>query len=357
MPGIGIIGGRFGGGSASIIVGVYSDAGHTTPITENQFGQTVYIKAVATYAAVSYLFIARLGDDLYFIDENGTGEATWIIDVPVGNIEIIVIADDEVSNSTDFTITGLLLDLFPNATYAFSHHQLRVSQTLAATVRRSSDNAVANFGFVSGEIDVAGIAAFVGVGNGFALTWEDQSGNNNNASQVIAADQPKMVSSGTVETFLGKSILVFNGTSTHMQLTASMPQPSTYFAVAKQNSLVGNQTLISSDSISARHQIGTTGGQYSLIAGNTITGGVPNINERQFTALFNGVSSQLWIDGVSVISGNAGSQTVTNPTIGTVIAPYPQNLWNGHIKTIVGYPSDQSANRAAIETIINTFSS
>ena len=48
---IGITGGRFGGGGTpvpSVTLGVFSDAGHTTPITQADFGETIYIKAVVT---------------------------------------------------------------------------------------------------------------------------------------------------------------------------------------------------------------------------------------------------------------------------------------------------------------------
>ena len=61
MPGIGITGGRFssgGGGSASITIGVFSDAGLTNPITSADFGDTVYINLTTSIASpTEYRFL------------------------------------------------------------------------------------------------------------------------------------------------------------------------------------------------------------------------------------------------------------------------------------------------------------
>uniref|UniRef100_UPI0040484C0B hypothetical protein n=1 Tax=Yoonia sp. TaxID=2212373 RepID=UPI0040484C0B len=337
---------------SSISIGVFSDAGHTTPITEEQFGQRVYIQAVASYAAVSYLFIARLGDDFYFIDENGTGEVSWDIDAPAGNIEIIVIADDEISNLTGFTITGLLFDIFSGARFGFSHHQLRVAQTQVIRCVRSSDNANVYIGFTAnGEPNETEIIAHVGVGNGFYLEWLDQSGNGNNATQSTIAEQPRLVTSGTIEKYLGKIIVKFDGANDNIGMAVSMPNPSTYFIVVKANSTADN--MIMSSSSGSRNQIDYSSGAYRMFAGTALSGGIVNTDEHLITALFNGANSRLWVDGVLVASGNAGTQTPTRLDFGK----FGLFLLNGHIKTAIGYPSDQTANRVGIEAVINAFTS
>ena len=337
---------------SSISIGVFSDAGHTTPITEEQFGQMVYIQAVASYAAVSYLFIARLNDDFYFIDENVTGTVAWDIDAPVGNIEIIVIADDEISNLTGFTITGLLFDIFSGARFGFSHHQLRAAQTQVIRCVRSSDNANVYIGFTAnGEPDETEIIAHVGVGNGFYLEWLDQSGNGNNATQSTIAEQPKLVTSGTIEKYLGKIIVKFDGANDNIGMAVSMPNPSTYFIVVKANSTADN--MIMSSSSGSRNQIDYSSGAYRMFAGTALSGGIVNTDEHLITALFNGANSRLWVDGVLVASGNAGTQTPTRLDFGK----FGLFLLNGHIKTAIGYPSDQTANRVGIEAVINAFTS
>jgi hypothetical protein len=97
--------------------------------------------------------------------------------------------------------TSLLLDTYTGATVAYSLRRLRTAYTgNAIRVRRSSDNAEQDFGFVSNVLDTASLLTFCGAGNGFITTWYDQSGNANNATQATAASQAQIVSSGAVIT-------------------------------------------------------------------------------------------------------------------------------------------------------------
>jgi hypothetical protein len=57
----------------------------------------------------------------------------------------------------------LLLDLFPNASVAYSLRKLRTAYSGSAIrVRRSSDNAEQNIGFVGGDLDTQSLLDFVG---------------------------------------------------------------------------------------------------------------------------------------------------------------------------------------------------
>jgi len=96
--------------------------------------------------------------------------------------------------------TGLL-DLYPNATRAYSVRKLKSNYAgNAFTVRRSSDGATQDIGFIGDNLDTGSLSTFVGANNGFITTWYDQSGNNVNATQATEADQPQVVSSGTILT-------------------------------------------------------------------------------------------------------------------------------------------------------------
>jgi hypothetical protein len=114
MPGIGIIGGRFGGGSSgggSLTIGVFSDAGHTTPITQADFGETIYIKAVVTgITATDYWLYIDNGIEAKVSDTNATGEFSYTIDL-TGTLSIAMIAADASNGVADsepfaFTVTG-----------------------------------------------------------------------------------------------------------------------------------------------------------------------------------------------------------------------------------------------------------
>ena len=95
--------------------------------------------------------------------------------------------------------SSYLLDTYSGASAGYSLRKL--SSTYSGScirVRRSSDNAEQDFGFVSNALDTSSLLTFVGANNGFVTTWYDQSGNGNNAIQSTALLQPKIVSTGSV---------------------------------------------------------------------------------------------------------------------------------------------------------------
>jgi hypothetical protein len=87
-----------------------------------------------------------------------------------------------------------LLDRY-SASVAFSLRRLRDSATRAIRVRRSSDSAELDLGFVGNNLDTASLLTFCGAGDGFVTTWYDQVGSNN-ATQTTAGNQPQIVASG-----------------------------------------------------------------------------------------------------------------------------------------------------------------
>ena len=95
----------------------------------------------------------------------------------------------------------LLLDTYP-ALAAYSLRKLRTAYTGSAIrVRRSSDNNEQDIGFNgSNELDITALLSFVGAGNGFVVTWYDQSATGHNFTQSTASLQPQIVSSGSVIT-------------------------------------------------------------------------------------------------------------------------------------------------------------
>lgn len=117
MPGIGIIGGRFGGGGGgstpTLTIGVYSDAGHTIPITEAEIESTVYIQATPTgITPTSYLFYSICSNNVMtFIAEQASGDFTWVVDANIAVNRIYVLATDDDDNwvgaDINFTVTGI----------------------------------------------------------------------------------------------------------------------------------------------------------------------------------------------------------------------------------------------------------
>ena len=89
-------------------------------------------------------------------------------------------------------------------TSAYSVRKLTPNATNCIRVRRSSDNAEQDIGFVlntpNALIDTTALLSFVGANNGFVVTWYDQSTTGHNFTQSTGSLQPQIVSSGSVVT-------------------------------------------------------------------------------------------------------------------------------------------------------------
>lgn len=246
----------------------------------------------------------------------------------------------------------LLLDLYPNAAAAYSLRKLRTAYVGSAIrVRRSSDNAEQDIGFVDNELDTASLLSFVGSGDGFVAKWYDQSGLGNDATNTAESAQPKIVSSGVVIKVNDVAAVDFDGTNDYLETDTftEIPQPTSYFGVFKFDASK-NQNIFDGSS-SGRQVIGETGTTYKLYGGIQITGGVSNTNQSSFNGFFSDTDS-LFINNISITSGNAGFDVIDKMVIGSNFLKSGAYL-NGKIQELILYPSDQSANREAIETNIN----
>ena len=266
---------------------------------------------------------------------------------------------------------SLLLDTYTNAAVAYSLRKLRTAYTgNAIRVRRSSDNAEQDFGFVSNVLDTASLLTFCGAGSGFVTTWYDQSGNGLNSTMSTAAQQPRIVNAGVLDVKNLKAGFRFDGTDDYLNRTAitALNSGNTYsiFSVAANettgvlgdilNTHNGSQRLLMA--VDTR----TTGGLYR-IATITNTSNITyatnlaspdgTANQRLQTVVVNGFNIAGWKDGV-VGSTDTYTGTYNNNRfdIGTFFAT---RFLKGYIQELIICPTNQSTNRTAIETDINTF--
>lgn len=138
------------------------------------------------------------------------------------------------------------LDIYPNATFAYSVRKLRSAYTGACMrVRRSSDNAEQDIGFVSNLLDTASLLSFVGAGDGFVTTWYNQAQNTYNMVQTVAMNQPTIVSAGSLITEGGKPSILYDGADDGFVCTpqafAVLNGSCSFFSVLKTSSTTGVQ--------------------------------------------------------------------------------------------------------------------
>lgn len=233
-------------------------------------------------------------------------------------------------------------------------------------VRRSSDDAV--LGFTMEECDDGTLVAWVGGGNnGFVRTVYDQSGNGRNATNTDNATQPKIVISGSLVTQNGHSAIYFDGDGDYLNA------PNTLYSVSQQYvnafsvyslaaggnfpTLIG--TLASGKAFLQLHNGSTRETRLATVrtALSAANGSVLTLGATYLTSSFaNRTNINLFLNGVSNISAadtDTNYQAFTSVRIGGSGGAGTIGALNGEISAVVFYTTDQSANRTAIETIIN----
>lgn len=149
--------------------------------------------------------------------------------------------------------------------------------------------------------------------------WDDQSGNGFNAVQATAAKQPTYRAS----VVNGHPTIRFDGTDDLMTTTFSstLAQPNTVFFVAKIN-VSGDKAFMDGLSDTTRAMVREFSGAWHYYAGGaaTVSGGTPDTAWHIFGMTWDGASSSLDVDGVTVASGDSGTQGLGGLTIGALYA-------------------------------------
>jgi hypothetical protein len=116
-----------------------------------------------------------------------------------------------------------ILNQFPGASLGLSLRLLDINYTgFCIKIRRSSDNAELDIGFINNELDTASLLDFVGSGNGFVTIIYDQVGSNN-MTQTTANLQGQIVSNGSVITLGGKPCIIRGSDNNGGYLSAYAP--------------------------------------------------------------------------------------------------------------------------------------
>lgn len=253
-----------------------------------------------------------------------------------------------------------LLDLFPTATLGFSLRKLSNSYNgNCIRVRRSSDNAALDIGFVNNVIDTASLLSFVGSGSGFVTIWYNQA-TNNNATQTTAVNQPRIVNAGVLEVKNGEPCLQFSGnqwfnlgsTITEINSTTALVMGRTDSNPVRRMSIFGTSVnancasiLLLSNILFLQRQNGfsqttsadtlTNQSIYFAQKGVGVTKVFKNTNE---------LASTFTPSAINNTFNQIGRYTTNNPI-----------FTDGQIQEIVYWQTDEIANKVGIETNINSF--
>jgi hypothetical protein len=197
-------------------------------------------------------------------------------------------------------VNANLLDLFPGARTAVSLRKLRSAYNgNCIRVRRSSDSATLDIGFVNNILDISTLTTFVGSGSGFISIWYDQSGNGLNFIQNTSANQPAIIISGVLQTVNGKPAVNIDTSSKNLQVNFPAPYVrkitntfdvtrtsdtnfvlyhggSSSFAFVAASTQGSTNTLVNGDAVSQIYKNNvlqtlplTRGASYNIISTNT----------------------------------------------------------------------------------------
>jgi len=260
-----------------------------------------------------------------------------------------------------------LLDTYPNAAAAYSLRKLRIGYTGDAIEVRidTTGQPTYDIGFVDGELDTATLEGYCTGGlDAYVTTWYDQSGNGYDAIQGTDANQPQIVSSGSVILENGKPTVQFDGNNDNLQYAGEILNQSTFIGFVVCSYLNTTIATIFDQSLNNGGGLFATTGLVTRLYGITSSGIVevnssPNSNQTLYTGQMLSGNSILRMNGILkntvtttfTMSGNTG----INFVIGDDSPPNGSRALDGLINELVIYTTDQNSNISGIETNINDF--
>lgn len=258
--------------------------------------------------------------------------------------------------------TGLL-DTYGGAAVAYSLRRLSADYTGSAIrVRESATSTEADIGFnPDGTLDTTALLAHTGANDGFVVTWYDQSGNSNDATQATAANQPQIVSGGSVILENGEAAVSFDGVNDYLESVNTFAVGTsnrTYFHVLKGNT--NNEVFYAFGIITESGKYWAYTSQTTLaVIGNKIWNNSPQTSQSLgvIESLGTNVTdADFYLNGSLQSSTSSASATINTATSTIKIGNNLSTAYaDCNIQELIFYNTDQSSNRTAIESNINDF--
>jgi hypothetical protein len=256
-----------------------------------------------------------------------------------------------------------LLDNFTGAAAAYSLRRIGPSGYFgpAIRVRRDSDNTLRDIGFTSdGQLDTVGLLDFVGVtGSGFVQTWYDQSGNGRDATQGTNANQPLVISSGSVLNINSKPSLLTDGINDSFTISSINTTSTNYtlFNIGKRRtSSVKYGGMGGGTTPGQAHYLWNDNKYYWQKSNGYLTSNTTYATANQ--EIMSGVDLQNTANNTQYVNGNVIASTFNSfsfiRTFDRLFQFEGSNFSDGNTQEIILWLSDQTLNLNNINSNINT---
>ena len=262
---------------------------------------------------------------------------------------------------------ALLLDEYPGAVAAFSLRKLDKDYTgNCIRVRRSSDNAEQNIGFVGNYLDTVSLKIFCAATNGFVTTWYDQSASSSNGTQGSASLQPQIVSAGSL-----LNGIVFSGDflpTSNLSLYNNVGYICASILFSRSDSTLSAMYGVATPAGLTRFSFGFSPLNMRIVlrrldanSATIISTALPPLNSRRLAfcdVQYANNTANLYINASlaqSGTTGGAGNTSATNSNSIIIGSFGGSDFHIGTLWEIIVYNTNQASNRTGIQSNVNNF--
>lgn len=288
----------------------------------------------------------------------------------------MILAINGILASSATPATPLLLDLYPNSTAAYSLRKLTNAYGGAAIrVRRSSDNAESDIGFVANVLDTASLLSFCSATDGFVVKWYSQVGGSTyDVLQTTALKQPKIVASGVLNTLnLLASCNFISASSTGLCTSAGVSVQNGEFLACAVGSVTptapANCSILDQDDLAltngrvaqyiykssnvVRNLFFNTAGSFTTVNSPTVSTNTQYVfkTSKVGTQIRAGLNS-----GANNTATYSGTPRTTLVKLGLgSLSSNSQDFLDGQIQEVVMFSGDNSSNEVNIVNNIKAY--
>lgn len=229
-------------------------------------------------------------------------------------------------------------------------HLLSAARTAAAGGFEPTDIAGCQL-WLDGDDD----ATFTYDSGTLVSAWNDKSGGSRHFTQGTSGRFPDRNA-----TLNGLDVVTFDGSNDHLVYNGAVgAAPFTFFAVAKLSVAADYKFLIDSASspFAEIFRESGAGGVWAFAGSAQLNSATsPDTNAHMFSAHFNGASSELWLDGASIKTGNVGTSGWGSSGVNAILGIHNSISlgWNGVIAEVIVYDTALgSGDRGDVETYLS----